>query len=422
MTFRVLRTAACAGALACALLGASPHSNLEVLAGARIIASSLPYLPGSAIPLQIDGAQLPFSFDVLGDASVHDAMLRIAKNPTGRSATVIASTQAALGVHRFEIAEPPRPDQSFIAVASYDTGVILHEAQAPFRAEAVLGIGGAPADVAIDGNARLAAADTAGDSLTLAGMQPWNVASIAGVPLTDELEFDRRTHQLFATNRDINGSGAITRVSPDGTVSRKLLGETSEGIAIDQQRSRVYVANTNDGTVSVVDERTMNEEQRFHAVDRVFSLALSADGTRLYAVSNQSFSSPFAAAGGVVTLDVGANRPRVIRRSAHLAFPIGVALDEPHHRLFVTDEHDNAIDVLDTATLKPLHAPLQTCRTPWKPAIDARTSTLYVPCAQADRIDAFDTRTLRRIPGAPFATGGYPLAVAVWHPAASVVR
>jgi hypothetical protein len=42
-----------------------------------------------------------------------------------------------------------------------------------------------------------------------------------------------------------------------------------------------------------------------------------------------------------------------------------------------------------------------------------------VPCAGADAVDAFDTRTLRRAAHAPFATGGYPLAVAVWHPQSS---
>jgi hypothetical protein len=39
-----------------------------------------------------------------------------------------------------------------------------------------------------------------------------------------------------------------------------------------------------------------------------------------------------------------------------------------------------------------------------------------VPCAGADAIDAFDARTLRRISRAPFATGSYPLAVAILHP------
>jgi DNA-binding beta-propeller fold protein YncE len=39
---------------------------------------------------------------------------------------------------------------------------------------------------------------------------------------------------------------------------------------------------------------------------------------------------------------------------------------------------------------------------------------LFVPCANADKVDVFDLRTLRRVNGAPFSTGGYPLSVAFW--------
>ena len=422
MITRIVSAAACTISLLCAETGASPHSQVPSLASARIVASALPYLPGSMIPLQIQGTAAPYSFDVLGDGNIEGNDLRIAQQPAGAGATVIASAGQALAVHRFDVAQPPNTGQSFLAVASYDNGVVIHEANAPFDARAVLGVGGAPADVALDTDARLAAGDTSGDTLMLAQLDPWHVSKISNVPFADELEFDPISHDLFATNRDISGNGALTRVSPDGSVSRRILGITSEGIAIDGKRARVYVANTNDGTISIVDVRTMRELQRFKAVDRVFSLALSKDGKRLYAVSNQSVSSPFAALGGVVAIDVAAARPRVITRSATLAFPVGIVADAAHHRLFVTDEHDNSVAVLDSDTLRAVHPALRTCRTPWKPAIDAENSRLYVPCAQADQIDAFDTGTLRRINGAPFATGGYPLAVAVWHPRHRVVR
>ena len=157
----------------------------------------------------------------------------------------------------------------------------------------------------------------------------------------------------------------------------------------------------------------MHVVRRFRAVPRVFSLALSPDGLRLYAVSNQSAGSPFAAPGAVVAIDIRRSRPRVVARSGDLTFPIGEVLDSRTGTLFVTDEELDVVDVLDARTLAAKHAPLSTCRTPWKPTIDS-AGRLFVPCARADRIDAFDSRTLRRLAHAPFATGGYPLAVAVW--------
>jgi hypothetical protein len=80
------------------------------------------------------------------------------------------------------------------------------------------------------------------------------------------------------------------------------------------------------------------------------------------------------------------------------------------------------VDVLDARTLRRSHAPLHTCTTPWKPALDAQTQRLYIPCAGANAVDVFDTTTLRRIRGAPFRTGSYPLAVALWHPSERALR
>lgn len=385
------------------------------MASARIAGSALPYLPGSQIPIQIDGLDAPYSLEVIGPGAVLHGTLSVPDSPDAADDTVVASGHHALAVHRFRFASPPHVARAFIAVAAYDSGIVVHDADAPFAARSVLGIGGAPSDVAIDGDGRIAAGNTAGDTLFMATMDPWRVRAIAGVALSDELAFDPATHALFATDRDISGSGALTRVLPDGTVSRRILGVTSEGVAVDSRRRRVYVANANDGTVSIVDSTTMTELRRFHAIDRAFSLALSPDGSRLFAVSNQSVSSPFAAAGRVIAIDVAAPIPRVVARSAPLAFPLGVVAGSGGKRIFVTDERDDDVYVLDSRTLQPLRRPIATCRTPWKPAVDAFDHRLYVPCAQADRIDVIDTRTLQRVPGAPFATGGYPLSVAVWH-------
>jgi DNA-binding beta-propeller fold protein YncE len=135
----------------------------------------------------------------------------------------------------------------------------------------------------------------------------------------------------------------------------------------------------------------------------------------LYAVSNQSSSSPFGAPGSVVAIAVDTKRPHAVKRSANLTFPIGIALDQNSATLFVTDESTDSIDVLNATTLRERQPPISTCHTPWKPFLDDRTHLLYVPCARADTVDVLDARTMRRVSGAPFQTGGYPLAVTVWH-------
>jgi serine/threonine protein kinase, bacterial len=378
-------------------LAAMPRATTVHRAAGTIAGETLPYLPGSILPTGVYGFAAPYR--------------NIVSGPGNGESTVIFAGPHGLAARTFTLAPAPNPAQAFVAVASYDDGVILHDAQAPFRARAALGIDGAPGDVAIDPNGRLATAATDGTTATIASLDPWSVAQFANVPFCDELAFDARTGALFVTNRDIDGVGALTRVDPDGSISHRRLGLTAEGLAIDAARERVYVANVNDGSVSVVDARTMVELRRFHVVDRVFSLALSNDGSRLYAVSNQSVQSPFGAAGSVVALDINAGR--VVARSEPLSFPIGIAADPAHARLFVTDEDSDAVDVLDARTLRSVHTPLRTCDTPWKPTLDR--GLLWVPCTRSDQIDVFNATTLQRVAGAPFATGGYPLAVAIWH-------
>jgi DNA-binding beta-propeller fold protein YncE len=384
--------------LAC-LLAAAPRASTVTRAAGAIGGAKLPYLPGSVLPTRPEGF-------TAGTTTILD-------DPAGRESTVIAAGPHGLAMRRFAFAAPPDPRLPFIAVACYDDGIVLHDASPPFAARDVLGIDGAPGDVAIDANGRLATMSTDNTSATIASLEPWSVRRYGDVPFGDALAFDRATGALFVTNRDIDGKGALTRVAADGTVTHRTLGLTAEGLAVDTARGLVYVANTNDGTVSIVDAASMIERKRFRAVDRVFAFALTPDGRTLYAVSNQSVESPFAAPGSVVAIDVASGAPHVVSRSAPMSFPVGIALDAARNRLYVTDEGADLIYVLDARTLGTLHAPLRTCETPWQPALAG--GTLFVPCAQSDAVDAFDTSSLRRIAGAPFATGGYPLSVAVWQ-------
>jgi DNA-binding beta-propeller fold protein YncE len=344
---------------------------------------------------------------VMRDGSLH---LDAGKN--GDDAYVAVASRFGVASRTLALAAPPDPSRGFIAVASYDDGVVIHDLHG-FALRGVLGTGGSPSDVAL-ARATLATTDTQGDAITLATLAPWAVQRIAGVPSGDEIEADPLDGAYYVTNRDEFG-GALSRITRSGSVSRVATGDTAEGLAIDAKRGIVYVADVNADAVTAVDAKTMRVLRRFHVVARAFSLALSADGSKLYVVSNQSLGSPFAAPGSVVAVALG-RTPRVAARSAPLDFPVGIAIEPARERLFVTDERDDAVDVLDARSLRAVHAPLPTCRTPWKPFFDSVDKRLYVPCAQGDAVDVYDTRSMRRVAGAPFATGGYPLAVTVWHP------
>jgi DNA-binding beta-propeller fold protein YncE len=398
-----------------ALAAAAARAPSGQLATGRIALTPWPYLPGSVIPLRVDGFAPPFHTVALGRGRIGPGgLFEIPAHSAPGGAFIVAGNATGLATASLRVAVPPPANRDLLIVASYDDGLVFHDAR-NFATLAVLGTGGAPGDVAVDRQGRIAAPDTQGNDLTLAALRPWNVQRVWGVVLGDEVAVDGPAKAIFVTDRDVAGSGALTRISADGRVTRVTTGVTAEGLAVDERHQIVYVANTNDGTVAAIDPRTMRVIRRFHAVDRVFSLALSDDGRRLYAVSNESASSPFAAPGSVVELALHGT-PRVIARSPELDFPLGIALDAASQTLFVTDEAREQVDVLDARTLREKHVPLHTCSTPWKPTLDAAGRRLYIPCAGANAIDAFDTRSLRRIRNAPFATGSYPLALAIWRP------
>lgn len=397
------------------MAGAAARPPSARVATGRIAVTGWPYYPGSIIPLRVSGFAPPYHVSLLGPGRLSPVGIYQAANadsPT--TALLVAGNRIGLAATTLHIAPPPAPQRAMVIVASYDDGLIFHDART-YKLLGLLAIGGAPGAVAVAASGTVAAPDTDGSSLTRISLAPWHVATIGGVLTGDDVGIDEATGAIFVTDRDVNGSGALTRVGKDGSVARTVTGATAEGLGIDQRRGIVYVANTNDGTIAAVDARTMRRLRRFYAVDRVFSLSLDSGGSTLYAVSNQSAGSFLGASGSVVAVALRP-RARIVARSAPLNFPLGIALDAATHRAFVTEEGLAEVDVLDARTLRPQRSPLHTCTTPWKPTIDAQTGRLYVPCAGANAVDVFDAKTLRRIPGAPFPTGSYPLSVALWHP------
>ncbi len=364
--------------------------------------------------MRVDGFPVPYHVAISGAGSLSDdGRYVVPEGVAPGTVTLIAGNEKGLAARNLRIGDPPSASRAFLAVASYDDGIVFHDPH-DFSVLGVLATGGTPSDAAIDDAGRLAATDTQGSSVTVASLAPWSVSHVGGVPLGDEVAIDGSTGAIFVTNRDLNGNGALTRIAAGGQTSHVATGQTAEGLAIDSRRQIVYVANVNDGTVAAIDARSMRLVRRFSAIARVFSLALSADGSRLYGISNQSAGSPFAAPGAAVAIDLTRAVPRVVARSGDLTFPLGAVLDAATATLFVTDEALDVVDVLDARTLRRKHRALSTCRTPWKPALDPARRRLYVPCARDDAVDVFDATTLHRIAGAPFPTGAYPLAVAVW--------
>jgi DNA-binding beta-propeller fold protein YncE len=399
-----------AAAAAIALLGTAERRHIAYTGSFKIAVPAGPFVSGSRINVSSAGVDGPVAFTLLGPGALENGTYVVPSVPAATHAALIGSARGAVALQRVDIVPAPAPNQPLLAVATYDSGVALHDPRS-FRLIGYLPIGGAPGDVTFDSQGRLYAPDTDGDTLAAISRSPWQVRYVHGVDTGNEVAVDPANGDVFVSNRDAGGTGALTRIARDGALSRVKTGDAAEGLAIDAKRGLVYVGNVNGGTASVVDAKSMRVVDTIPSVERTFGIALDAKMQRLFVVSNTSPSMP-THGGYVAAIDVGARKPHIVRRSARLFFPVGAALDRKHGRLFVTDEARDVVYVLGEKTLGAVHAPLRTCATPWRPLV--ASGRLFVPCANADKVDVFDLQSLRRVSGAPFATGGYPLSVALW--------
>lgn len=391
------------------LLGTAPHRAPRTVGTFRLHVPAGSYFAGSRVRVATEGISGPYSLAILGPGSIdRDSFVAPQVSRPAWTTIVGASSDAVASA---AIRTVPAPASShLIAVATYRGGIALHD-ERTFAALGNFAIAGAPADVAFLPNGSIVTSDTDGDVLTRVDRSPWKVTNIPGVAAGNEIAVDGAGN-IFVTDRDVQGLGALTRVTADGSVTRVTTGITAEGIALDSARHVAYVSNVNDKSIAAVDTQTMRVLQKIPAVERPFGIALDERGRRLFVVSNVSPS--MAPGGGFVgAIALNSASPRVVTRSPHLKFPLGVAFDPQSKRVFVTDEADDVVYVLNAATLRPVRAPMQTCSTPWRPKISG--DRLYIPCAREDRVDVFSLRTLARVRGAPFPTSGYPLGVATWH-------
>jgi DNA-binding beta-propeller fold protein YncE len=369
-----------------------------------------PYIAGSAITLGISGIVGRPAFTVVGPGTIENGIYQTPALTQPTHATLIAATPFDVALRELQIVPPPAASQDIIAVASYGSGIALHR-RSDFALIGIVATDSPPGDVAISSAGNIYAPLTDASTMLSITRSPWRIAPTAGVPLGNEVVVDNSTGAIFVSNRDIGGRGGLTRILASN-VQRIDTGITAEGLALDERSHRVYVGNINDGSVLEVDTRTFLPVRRIKAVERTFGLALDASGRNLFAVSNQN---PQMRRGGgfVARIDLTSPAGRIAARSPNIPFPVGVAYDAKSSRVFATDEDDGNVYVLDAVTLAQSHRPLPACGLPWRPRVDAAARRLYVPCARANKVAIFDLETLRQIRGSPFATGNYPLGVAI---------
>ncbi|MEV5753394.1 hypothetical protein AB0L00_36710 [Actinoallomurus sp. NPDC052308] len=239
---------------------------------------------------------------------------------------------------------------------------------------------------------------------------------------------------------------ATVDVAAHRIVANDILTDSAQGVAATPDGVKVYVADTGQFDVLVVDPAT-GAGRRVRVGPFPRSVAISPDGTKVYAAvtggdtgkggsdtvavinsrsdtvtrSVRVGTAPrqvvFAADGAraYVTYDSGvavldARKDQVVRRIRDSAGPQGVAVDPTGRTLYVTEPRANTVAVFDAASGR-VRGRIAVGDQPWGVAVMPNGAKAYVSRMNADAVAVIDTAT-RRI-RRTVAVGRIPATVAI---------
>ena len=241
-----------------------------------------------------------------------------------------------------------------------------------------------PQGVAVDGiSGRIYVADTSNETVQVFD-SAWNhVRNLPGAPsLHYGVAVDAATGDVYVVGQ----SGSIRIFDPDGNPVNTISGgfldpfDTPSGVAVDGSTGYIYVADTYNDRISILDS----------ARDRVGDFRDSFSRPSGVAVDSSS--------GWMFVADTDNDRVRAYdpgRSSGHdlpgpFSRPSGVAVDSSSGRIYVADTDNHRVRVFDPS-LDPVANFTGPFKQPYGVAVDGTSGRVYVADTHNHSIQAFDT-------------------------------
>jgi len=154
-------------------------------------------------------------------------------------------------------------------------------------------------------------------------------------------------NRAYVTHRDANRFNAVSVID---TATNSLITIVSDpslvnpaGIVITPDGTRLYVANSGSGTVSVIDTASNAVVATVPVSGPSIGIAINAAGTRVYVPNYES--NQFG--GGISVIDTASNSVIATVTSSAFDRPYGVAVDPSGNRVYVTNESSGSVSVID---------------------------------------------------------------------------
>ena len=255
---------------------------------------------------------------------------------------------------------------------------------------------------------------------------------------------DPTTDTLYATSQDENNVSVLNGARCDAIdtsgctafAPTTTVGNGPQGVATDPATNTVYVSNGNDDTVSVIDSNACNARHlsgcdrawpTFNVGNYAQDLRVDVATDTIYVVNdiddtvsvvNGATCNAHDSSGcgqTAATVNVGAG-------------PFAIAIDQLTDTIYVANNEDNTVSVIDGATCNGMQTtgggqtpPTVTVGSaPTGVAVDQRTDTVYVGDGGADAVSVIDGATCngnetagcgQTPPTVAVGNGPYPIAV-----------
>jgi len=347
-------------------------------------------------------------WSLVGPGSI-DEQGRYRAPATQAVANVVASAGSGLADSAtLQTVLPPDPRRPLALVSCYDDATIdVHDAST-IRALGSLSLQGRTAGVALasDRKHALIASDSTVYALDLASMHFRQSVPFSNARFSQAAAL---AGDLFAVTDNQAQAGQpgvrIFRIKPNGVpvlVQSVIAGETPEGIAVVDNGRTFFIGNINSNEVMRFVLQPDNRVRQTGVVrtgTRPFGIAVDPAKRLLFVADNDTAAvSGSRSHPGLERFALPSMRRvgSVISTGSATSLPLGLAVDEELHRLFVVNEGDGNAIVYDVPSMRR-RATLELGLTPWLPSLDSRSHRLFVPNARSNSMDIYDTKSLRAV-------------------------
>jgi YVTN family beta-propeller protein len=235
--------------------------------------------------------------------------------------------------------------------------------------------------------------DFAADGIAVidtATLKPVTVLQAGSDPEQFDVSADGR--RFFVTNEDA-GTVSVLELRSATVQSRIPVGHEPEGIRISPNGRWALVTNENDSTLSVIDTHSLAVVRTVAVGQRPRDLAFTPDSQLAY-VSGESDASLYRLS---IPAADRAERVLQLRKEAR---PMGVVLDAPRQRLYVSTGRGGTVAVVTLDGLRVI-AEIPVGTRPWGMALSSDGHRLYTANGPSNDVSVVDTMSLSVIKKIP---------------------